>query len=543
MAVEEVTGRQDLRLLLDAVVALAGDLSLDSVLDRIVEAAAALVGARYVALGVPYKDGGLRAFVTYGLTPEEHARIGKLPQGLGLLGLVIDRPEPIRLHDIAAHPASYGFPANHPPMRSFLGVPVRTRRGVFGNLYLTEKLGGGDFTEQDEAVVVALAGAAGVVVENARLYEESARRQQWLEATTEITSLMLRELDQQNALQAVADRARELAGADFASVILRRSPHDLALQVVSGEAGDARAASTIAMKGSLAGMVISTGETLVVEDLATDPRVEREVTVLHTGPILGPAILVPLRTIEGVAGVLTLAWEPASAFRFHEMDFALPESFAEQAALSLQVARSQMDKERLAVFEDRERIAHDLHDLVIQRLFAVGLSLETTGRITSKPEVARRVGTAVDDIDDTIKEIRRSIFALSGTGEPSDIRGAVTEVVTRASRSLTFGPTIRFEGQVNTAIEAHARSHLLAVLEEALSNAVRHSQASAVEVALSAGDVLTLTVADNGNGFGPDVVPSGLRNMEERATALGGTCVVESCTPGGTTVRWQIPAR
>lgn len=543
MAVEEVTGRLDLRLLLDAVVALAGDLSLDSVLDRIVEAAAALVGARYVALGVPYKDGGLRAFVTYGLTPEEHARIGKLPQGLGLLGLVIDRPEPIRLHDIAAHPASYGFPPNHPPMRSFLGVPVRTRRGVFGNLYLTEKLGGGDFTEQDEAVVVALAGAAGVVIENARLYEESARRQQWLEATTEITSLMLREPDQQNALQAVADRARELAGADFASVMLRRSAHDLAIQVVSGEAGDARAAWTIAMKGSLAGMVISTGETLVVEDLATDPRVDRAVATLDTGPILGPAVLVPLRTIEGVAGVLTLAWEPASVFRFHEMDVALPESFAEQAALSLQMARSQMDKERLAVFEDRERIAHDLHDLVIQRLFAVGLSLETTGRITSKPDVARRVGTAVDDIDDTIKEIRRSIFALSGTGEVSDIRGAVTEVVSRASRSLTFGPTIRFQGQVNTAIEAHARSHLLAVLEEALSNIVRHSQASAVEVALTAGDLLTLTVADNGIGFGPDVVRSGLRNMEERATALGGTCVVESRTPGGTTVRWQIPAR
>ncbi len=326
-------------------------------------------------------------------------------------------------------------------------------------------------------------------------------------------------------------------------MILRRSAEDLALQVVSGEEGDARAAATIAMKGSLAGKVISTGETLIVEDLATDPRVERGETTLDTGPILGPAILVPLRTIEGVAGVLTLAWQPSSVFLFHEMDVALPESFAEQAALSLQMARSQMDKERLAVFEDRERIAHDLHDLVIQRLFAVGLGLETTGRITTKPEVARRVETAVDDIDDTIKEIRRSIFALSGTGELSDIRGAVTEVVTRASRSLTFGPTIRFEGQVNTAIEAHARSHLLAVLEEAMSNIVRHSQASAVEVTLTADDALTLTVADNGKGFAPDVVRSGLRNMDERATALGGTCDVESHSPGGTTVRWQIPAR
>jgi signal transduction histidine kinase len=541
MAGEEVTGRQDLRLLLDAVVALAGDLSLDSVLNRIVEAAAALVGARYVAIGVPHKDGRMRAFITYGLASAEHAAIGTLPRGLGLLGLVIDHPEPIRLHDIAAHPASYGFPPNHPPMRSFLGVPVRTRSGVFGNLYLTEKAGGGDFTEQDEAVVVALAGAAGVVIENARLYEESARRQQWLQATTEITSLVLRGPDQQNALQTVADRARELAGADFASVILRRSAHDLALQVVSGEAGDARALSTMAMKGSLAGMVISTGETLVVEDLASDPRIDRSTSTLATGPALGPAILVPLRTLEGVAGVLTLAWDPASAFRFHEMDVALPESFAEQAALSLQMARSQVDKERLAVFEDRERIAHDLHDLVIQRLFAVGLSLETTGRITSKPEVARRVEIAVDDIDDTIKEIRRSIFALSGMGELSDVRGAVTDVVTRASRSLAFGPTLRFDGQVNSAIDARARSHLLAVLEEALSNVVRHSQASAAEVTLTAGDLLCLTVSDNGKGFGADVVRSGLQNMEERATALGGTCTVESRTPGGTTVRWQIP--
>jgi signal transduction histidine kinase len=202
-----------------------------------------------------------------------------------------------------------------------------------------------------------------------------------------------------------------------------------------------------------------------------------------------------------------------------------------------------VDKERLAVFEDRERIAHDLHDLVIQRLFAVGLSLETTRRITEKPDVAGRLEVAVDDIDDTIKEIRRSIFALSGAGGPSDIRRAVTDVVTRLSRSMTFGPTIRFEGQVNTAVEAEARSNLLAVLEEALSNVVRHSEASAVEVTLTAGDELTLMVGDNGIGFGPDVVPSGLRNMEERAKALGGECVVESRTPGGTTVRWQIPTR
>jgi two-component system, NarL family, sensor histidine kinase DevS len=543
MDAESVADRPDLRLLLDAVVALAGDLALDSVLDRIVTAAAALVGARYVALGVlgPGKDRRLQAFITYGLTSEQRAQIGDLPHGKGLLGLVIDRPEPIRLHDIAEHPESFGFPANHPPMRSFLGVPVRTRGTVFGNLYLTEKLGGGDFTTQDEAVVIALAGAAGVVIENARLYEDSARRQRWLEATTEIASLLLGRANEHDALQAVADRARDLARADFASVVVRRSQGKLAIHVVSRPPGDAVRPPALPLDGPLAGAVISSGQTVVVEDLAADPRVDQQALCQQGWPELGAAVLVPLRTVEGIEGVLTLAWSPANDVRFHEVDVALPQSFAEQAALSLQVARSQVDKERLAVFEDRDRIALDLHDLVIQRLFAVGLSLENTGRMATQTDVTRRVGTAVDDIDDTIKEIRRSIFALSNAEELPHIREAVGGVVARSTRSLPFQPAVRFDGPVNAAIGSRLRPHVLAVLEEALSNVVRHAGASAVEVTLVADDAVTLTITDNGTGFGPGVARSGLRNMEERAMALGGTFVAQSDGAAGTTVRWQVP--
>src|SRR5687768_7512743 len=231
-----VDDQQRLRLLLDAVVSIAGDLSLDSVLERIVRTASELAGARYAALGVLGfgHDRRLQAFITFGLTDEQRARIGSLPTGHGLLGHTIDQPEPLRLHDLSSHQSSYGFPPEHPAMRSFLGVPVRIRDKVFGNLYLTEKAGGGDFSEQDESIVVALAAAAGVVIENARLYADAAKRQRWLAATAEITSLMLGQASRHTALTGVADRAREISGADFSGVSLRRSADELEVEVLSG---------------------------------------------------------------------------------------------------------------------------------------------------------------------------------------------------------------------------------------------------------------------------------------------------------------------
>ena len=261
-----------LRLLLDAVVSMAADLTLDGVLARIVEISRHLTGAQYAALGVlnsgPRK--GLRTFVHHGMTPVQVEQIGDLPTGHGILGLLIDRPEPLRLHEISAHPESYGFPAHHPPMKSFLGVPVRIRDQVFGNLYLTEKTGSGDFTQEDEEIVVALAAAAGVAIENARLYEETGRREEWLAASAEITGLLSGSGAVEGALQVVADRARQLAAADVAWLV-SGTPGDIALRAISGPPVTVAQMRDVSMDKSLSHEVIKTGEPIAIEDMTPGP--------------------------------------------------------------------------------------------------------------------------------------------------------------------------------------------------------------------------------------------------------------------------------
>ena len=533
--------QERLRLLLDAVMTMAADLTLDGVLTRIVTVASNLVDARYAALGV--LDVGprrrLRTFVHHGMTPVQVEEIGDLPTGHGLLGLLIDDPRPIRLHDIAAHPASYGFPEHHPPMKSFLGVPVRIRDRVFGNLYLTEKAGPGDFTAEDEEVVVALAAAAGVAIENARLYEEAEQRQQWLSATAEVIALLADASGQDYALQAVADRAREVARADVAWVVTGSDPDDLTLEVVSGFVVDVATIRLQPGEWPLAGTVVRSGEPLSVHDLREDPRGLAPSPVLGLPP-LGPAISVPLGA-GTIGGALVLAWYPEHAWLFDTVDAVMPASFAEQAALAIQLARARGDQQRLAVFEDRDRIGRDLHDLVIQRLFAVGLSLQGAGRRVADPDVGARLSKAVDDLDDTIKDIRRTIFALGSLGESEDIQAEVSRLVDRAASTLKFRPALQFEGPVRSLVPADVAPDLLAVLGEALSNASRHAEATRVEVLLAAGDGITLTITDDGRGIPDHVVESGLGNMRERAHKHGGTLSVTSAPGQGTTISWIVP--
>jgi signal transduction histidine kinase len=534
--------QERLRLLLDAVVTMAADLSLDGVLTRIVTVASSLVDAQYAALGVldVGHDRRLRTFVHHGMTPVQVSEIGDLPTGHGLLGLLIDDPRPIRLHEIAAHPASYGFPAHHPPMKSFLGVPVRIRDRVFGNLYLTEKRGSGDFTTEDEAVVVALAAAAGVAIENARLYEVAEQRQLWLSATAEITALLIDPLAVGDALQTVADRAREVAGADVAWVVAGADADSLVFQVASGVDTDTAAMRALPLERSLASTVVRTRQPVSVPDLGEDPRALNPAVALGW-PRLGPAILVPLSSGTGVEGVLALAWFPEHAARFEAVDPAMPASFAEQAALSIQVARSRGVQQRLAVFEDRDRIGRDLHDLVIQRLFAVGLSLQGAGRRVTDPDLRGRLNTAVDDLDETIKDIRRTIFALGSLGESEDIQAEVTRLVDRAAATLKFRPTIQFEGPVRSLVSVEVAPDLLAVLGEALSNASRHAEATRVEVLLAATDEIRLTVTDDGAGIPADISEGGLGNMRDRAYKHGGKLSVTSAPGEGTTITWIVP--
>ncbi len=539
-------------LLLDAVLTLGTpELNLDDLLRRIVGVAGKLVGARYVALGVldTGSERGLATFIHDGIPVEQAAVIGELPSGHGLLGLIIDEPRPLRLHDIAQHPASYGFPEGHPPMRSFLGVPVRTRDQVFGNLYLTEKEGGEDFTEQDEHIVVALAAAAGVAVENARLRDDARRRERWLSATAEITGLLLGAFRGGEALQLVVDRALEVAEADAVWIatgdieaadgvpLEEHEADDVRVQAIAGLDLDLSGPSAPPLGMALARQVIESGVPVVVEDLTGDAPAPSQ------WPALGPAILVPLRDSAGIPGVLVLAWMSHHDARRKELDWALPARFAEQAALALQVTRAQRDRQRLAVFEDRDRIGRDLHDLVIQRLFAVGLSLQGATRLAGSGEVARRLELAVDDLDTTIKDIRTTIFALGLPAAGADLEGEVSRLVDRAAATLKCRPLLVVEGAVGARVGVEEAPDLLAVLSEALSNAARHADASQVEVRLRVeGADVTLEVLDDGGGIPVGVTESGLRNMRLRAERRGGSCEILPADGGGTHVRWRIPA-
>jgi signal transduction histidine kinase len=531
---EVAASRERLRALLDAVVGIGTDLDLHSTLDRIVRAACRLADARYGALGVIGPDRTLVEFVTTGVDPEARARIGDLPRGHGVLGLLIEDPRPIRLPDIAGHPRAYGFPSNHPPMRSFLGVPVRIRDQVFGNLYLAEKRGGGPFTQDDEELMIALSVAAGAAIENARLYAQMRRRQRWLEAAAEIMSVLLGEVNRTEALRLVASRAREVAEAELALVMLYDAGSDaLIVEVMDGDApGELIGATVPGARGEFRS-VLTERSIAVVEDLG-------KATAWPVPLATGTALLVPLTASGETLGTLVVAYRRGSLVFAEDPDVALVETFAGQAALALDRARAQEERERYAILGDRERIARDLHDVVIQRLFAAGMQLQGATH-QARPEVRGRIEKVVDDLDTTIRDIRGAIFELRGPADES-LRGQVHAVVEEARSALGFRPHLTIDGPVDSAVPEAVRPALLAVLREALSNVARHAGADGVEVAVSVGDGrLTLSVADDGVGIGAATGTGGLLNMRHRAHELGGEFQAVPAVPRGTAVTWSVP--
>jgi signal transduction histidine kinase len=538
-----VTGVLDaqerLRGLLDAVVGINADLSLERALERIVTAACTLADAQYGALGVLGGGPGrrLREFVTHGLSADQRAAIGDLPAGHGILGLIIDRPEPLRLPVLGQHPSSYGFPPHHPPMQTFLGVPIRIRDQVFGNLYLTEKRGGGTFTVEDEEVVVALAAAAGVVIENARLFEDTTLRRRWLEAAAEVSSALLTDASGSAALTLVATRAREVPGADTAAVLVPAVDDRLQVVAVAGLPEDDLVGTYLETPGTH--LEAGAAAAVVLAGVTDDRLAPLE---LLGGPA-GSMVLVPLRTSVARYGVLVVGWSPSAEQAFLDTDVRLIEAYADQAALAMQVAQGREDRSRLAVFEDRDRIGRDLHDLVIQRLFAIGLTLENASRLAERPEVTTRLSAAVDDIDATIKDIRRTIFELSAPPESRDLRAQLGDALEVVAPALGFLPHLTTVGPVDAAVADEVRGHLLAVLREALANAARHAAATTVEVVVAVGDEVVLTVRDDGVGYRPRERRSGVRNMTERAESLGGTLTVATRAEGGTELVWRVPVR
>ncbi|HLH81924.1 MAG TPA: GAF domain-containing protein [Trebonia sp.] len=535
--------RDRMRGLLEAVVAIGSGLELEAMLRRIVEAAVDLVDARYGALGVIGEDNRLTEFVPVGISAEEIARIHHWPEGRGVLGLLIKEPRPLRLADIATHPESSGFPEGHPPMRSFLGVPVRVRDRVFGNLYLTEKRGGGEFTEDDETVLTALGAAAGVAVENARLYEEAKRQQRWLRASSDLTIALLSGASPATVLGDLTRQVLRLSGADL--VVLALPDEDgrrLTIEYAEGDGAEQARGLVLPAGESLSGQVLESGEPVTVGDFAADERTA-EVARLHMGHI-GPAVLFPLGAPGNVRGALTVGRRqggpPLSADAT-----SVVASFAAQAGVALELAARRADAEQLSVLEDRERIARDLHDLVIQRLYATGMSLEATMPMANRPEVADRIRNAVDAMDDTIKDIRATIFALQargGGGRPR-LRADIVALMDEMTGVLGFAPALRLGSGLDSRAAAELSEHLLAVLREALSNVARHSGATRADVLVDADSAgtLTLLVRDNGSGIAPGGRRSGLANMQERAEKLGGTLRLSPADGGGTELEWRVP--
>jgi signal transduction histidine kinase len=531
-----VEGRDRLDGLLDAMLVVTSGLELDETLRTIVHTAIQLVDARYGAVGVRGHDHELVEFIYEGIDEQMREKIGHLPEGRGVLGVLIDDPKPIRLDNISHHAASVGFPANHPPMRTFLGVPVRIRDEVFGNLYLTEKANGQPFSEDDEVLVYALAAAAGIAIDNARLYEASKMRQAWIEATRDIGTELLSGTDPARVFRLVADESRLLSGAEQTFFAVPEDPELSANEVdelvVTAVAGDGMVAEleTIPVQGTLV------GEAYVQR---APGRFDRFDLDAGESAVSGPALVLPLRATDTVAGVL-VALRPKGAQPFTSEELDMMAAFADQAALAWQLASTQRQMRELSILTDRDRIARDLHDHVIQRLFAVGLALQGTIPRARMPEVKERLTACVDDLQEVIQEIRTAIFDLHGASSGTTrLRQRVDEAIAQFA-TPEVRTTTQFVGPLSV-VDSTLADHAEAVVREAVSNAIRHGRATTLSVSVTVGDDLLIEVVDNGAGISGEITGSGLVNLEKRALEAGGRFAIDSVPGGGTTLRWSAP--
>lgn len=537
MAPTDLPDEPRLRRLLDVVPQVIGELDLGQVLERIIRVAVELVDARWGALGVIGADGGLERFVHVGMAPPEVAAIGHLPEGHGLLGAVIDSGEAIRLAHLAEDPRSVGFPSEHPSMDAFLGVPIRIRERVFGNLYLTNQQGGPEFSDEDQRLVSSLAAVAAIAIDNARLFDESVRRERWSTALAEVTAALLSE-DTVDILAVLAERVASVIDSELVCVIVADGTDDgrpmLRVDTARGVGADELIGRRYPAAGTLTGRAMASGTIATLE--STDPRD----SVVRDGP--SAAMALPVRAGDQMLGALTVYRAP-DAPRFTDGERAMAAEFALQAGVAIELTRGRADRQRLLLVEDRSRIARDLHDHVIQRLFGTGLALQAVG--ARNPEAADAIATQVDAIDAAIGEIRTAIFALAPRpGSASALRHRLLDVATEAAPGLANPPLVTFSGPVDLLVAGSLADDVLAVVRESLANAARHAQATRVEVSVIVDDdQVVVTVDDDGIGV-PDAVQraSGTRNLDERALRRGGSFELTRRDGGGTRARWSAPA-
>lgn len=549
--------------LLAAMVDIADGLELEETLHRIVTTAVRLLDARFGALGVIGSDTDVARFIHHGTDPGTAERIAHLPRGIGILGLLTTDPRPMRMRDLSQHPKAAGFPAGHPKMTSFLGVPIMVRGEVFGNLYLTEKRSG-DFSDEDQRLLVTLARAAGVAIRNARLFERSERRQAWQQGVSAVDGMVLAEAGSADIADEITRRAARLASAAGAVLALPDDSGVLKVTtvVIGGDVAHAdlrysvphsrlteEQAEAMEALGGLEGSVVPPAS-IIGRSFASGELIRSEGALLEDdlGVVFGTSLALPLRARNRTLGVLGLR-RLAGDLPFDDEVIELADAFAAQTALALSFGDERRERDRLAIYEERDRIARDLHDLVIQRLFATGMMLEGAARLADLPPVfADRVSAAVDELDGTIKEIRTTIFGLNEVGDGPTWVGARARVLAEIERASVQGgprPSVTFAGPVDSVVDVDRAGQLVAAVREGLSNAVRHARCKRIEVQVAVTDaLLTLAVLDDGVGVPAGEAPrvSGLSNLDRRAQALGGGCELRARGDGrgGAELRWWV---
>lgn len=528
-------------LLLEAGLALSSELSLPVVLQRIVDLATEVTEARYGALGVIGQDGLISQFITSGISARTREAIGPPPQGRGILGVLIHDATPLRLSDISRDPRSVGFPANHPPMKTFMGAPVKALGRVYGNLYLTEKRGGAEFSDDDMENLLVLATQAGVAIANASLYEEARHRERWLEGLRKISVELLAGAEPEQILDHLCRFARELAEADTATVVLPDREGNLLVVAADGAYDADLSGLQVPLEGSISGEVIRTGRPMVLADASSDERAFQPMVRLGH---MGPAVFVPLKVGAGALGTLAVS-NAVGGRPFGDEHLSLIETFAEQAAIVYDYGRVRRDAQRLAIMDDRERIAKDLHDGIIQSLFAVGMGMQATA-MTAGGDVETRLEQMVSEIDRVIRDLRNYIFGLRpGLLADRQLDQAVRELASEFQERTGVATDVRVEPGAAQALATRS-SDIVQFIREALSNVGRHATAQHVHVDLGAdGEQAVLVVQDDGAGFDVANVRrgQGLGNLEERVRRLGGRLRVTSRPGKGTRLRASLPLR
>jgi len=533
-----------LRNLLAANAAVVEELDLEAVLRRIAEVAVSLSGAKYGALGVIGPDGLLEQFIHVGIPEELAHRIGPTPEGRGVLGVIIDQQRSMRIPDLASDPRSAGFPKHHPEMHGFLGVPVRVRGEVYGNLYLADRRDG-EFTAEDEELLGALAATAGIAIDNARLFEDARRRQRWSAAAAEVSAALVSEQPDE-ALGLIAERVTVLADADAVFVLVPTGEDAFLVDVARGAAAGSYEGAYLARIGSLSQHAFGSGQPIVADEPSAESFLTRDRLAVEddgTPVDFGPTMAIPLVATDLPTGVLVVTRRRGRR-RFTGADLDMAADFAGQATVAIELARGRVDRERLTLLEDRSRIARDLHDHVIQRLFAAGLGLQATTAMIQEPAARARIADQIGALDTAIAEIRTAIFAMTSTpSERSSLRHRIIDAVGEAAAGLPSAPRLSFAGAVDLLVPEAMGDDVVAVVREGLSNVARHAKATTATVSVVADeDQVTVEVVDDGVGM-PEhrVRASGTRNLEDRAQSWGGDCEIAAAAPHGTRLTWRAP--